>query len=133
MTFSQQKRMSYYLLLAPGLLLFASIIIFPVAYSLSLSFTSFGGYGKPAFIGLENYVKILGDEVFLHSLRNNLLIVAVSVFGQIPLGFLLAFLLHRKMVRNGNFYQTMIFLPITISPVVVALLWNQIFRWKSVV
>lgn len=133
MTFSQQKRMSYYLLLAPGLLLFASIIIIPVAYSLSLSFTSFGGYGKPAFIGLENYVKILGDEVFLHSLRNNLLIVAVSVFGQIPLGFLLAFLLHRKMVRNGNFYQTMIFLPITISPVVVALLWNQIFSSSGMV
>jgi len=133
MTFSQQKRMSYYLLLAPGLLLFASIIIFPVFYSFSLSFTSFGGYGKPAFIGLENYAKIIGDEVFQHSLRNNLLIVAVSVFGQIPLGFLLAYLLHRKMVHGGNFYQTMIFLPITISPVVVALLWNQIFSSSGMV
>ena len=63
MTFSQQKRMSYYLLLAPGLLLFASIIIFPVFYSFSLSFTSFGGYGKQAFIGLENYAKINGELV----------------------------------------------------------------------
>lgn len=133
MTFSQQKRMSYYAFLAPGLLLFASIIIFPVAYSLTLSFTSFGGYGTPEFIGLENYAKIISDEVFLHSLRNNLLIVAISVFGQIPLGFLLAYLLHRKMVRNGDFYQTMIFLPITISPVVVALLWNQIFSSSGMV
>lgn len=125
--------MSYYAFLAPGLLLFASIIIFPVAYSLTLSFTSFGGYGTPKFIGLENYAKIISDEVFLHSLRNNLLIVAISVFGQIPLGFLLAYLLHRKMVRNGDFYQTMIFLPITISPVVVALLWNQIFSSSGMV
>ncbi|NLK06767.1 MAG: sugar ABC transporter permease [Spirochaetales bacterium] len=133
MTFSQQKRMSYYAFLAPGLLLFASIIIFPVAYSLTLSFTSFGGYGTPKFIGLENYAKIISDDVFLHSLRNNLLIVAISVFGQIPLGFLLAYLLHRKMVRNGDFYQTIIFLPITISPVVVALLWNQIFSSSGMV
>lgn len=125
--------MSYYAFLAPGLLLFASIIIFPVAYSLTLSFTSFGGYGTPEFIGLGNYAKIISDEVFLHSLRNNLLIVAISVFGQIPLGFLLAYLLHRKMVRNGDFYQTMIFLPITISPVVVALLWNQIFSSSGMV
>ena len=133
MTFSQQKRMSYYLFLAPGLLLFASIIIFPVFYSLSLSFTSFGGYGRPVFIGLENYARIIRDEVFLHSLRNNLLIVAISVFGQIPLGFLLAYLLYRRMVRHGSLYQTMIFLPITISPVVVALLWNQIFSSSGIV
>jgi multiple sugar transport system permease protein/raffinose/stachyose/melibiose transport system permease protein len=82
---------------------------------------------------LDNNAKIFGDEVFLHSLRNNLLIVAISVFGQIPLGFLLAYLLHRKLVLHGDLYQTMIFLPITISPVVVALLWNQIFSSSGMV
>ena len=133
MTFSQQKRASYWLLLIPGLLLFSAVIAFPVIFSFSLSFTTWSGYGFPKFMGLENYSKILADPVFLHSLRNNLLIVAISVFGQIPLGFLLAFMLHRKMVKGGEFYQTMIFLPITISPVVVALLWNQIFSASGLI
>ncbi len=124
---------SYLILIIPGLILFASVIVFPIFYSFSLSFTKWNGYGKSLFVGLENYTTILTDPVFLHALRNNLLIVAVSVFGQIPLGFLLAYMLHRKMVKKGEFYQTMIFLPITISPVVVALLWNQIFSSSGMV
>ncbi|MFA6689735.1 MAG: carbohydrate ABC transporter permease [Sphaerochaetaceae bacterium] len=133
MTFSRQKHLSYWAFVLPGLLVFVAIIIFPVVFSLSLSFTTWKGYGSPTFIGMENYAKIFADSVFLHSLRNNLLIVAISVFGQIPLGFLLAFLLYRKVVRHGAFYQTMIFLPITISPVVVALLWNQIFSSSGII
>ncbi|MGB4408015.1 MAG: sugar ABC transporter permease [Sphaerochaeta sp.] len=133
MTFKQQKMASYLILIIPGLILFASVIVFPIFYSFSLSFTKWNGYGKSLFVGLENYTTILTDPVFLHGLRNNLLIVAVSVFGQIPLGFLLAYMLHRKMVKGGEFYQTMIFLPITISPVVVALLWNQIFSSSGMV
>jgi multiple sugar transport system permease protein/raffinose/stachyose/melibiose transport system permease protein len=133
MTFKQQKMASYLILIIPGLILFASVIVFPIFYSFSLSFTKWNGYGKSLFVGLENYTTILTDPVFLHALRNNLLIVAVSVFGQIPLGFLLAYMLHRKMVKKGEFYQTMIFLPITISPVVVALLWNQIFSSSGMV
>ena len=124
---------SYLILIIPGLILFASVIVFPIFYSFSLSFTKWNGYGKSLFVGFENYRNILTDSVFLHGLRNNMLIVAISVFGQIPLGFLLAYMLHRKMVRGGEFYQTMIFLPITISPVVVALLWNQIFSSSGMV
>ena len=51
----------------------------------------------------------------------------LSVFGQIPLGILLAYLLHRKWVKGNKFFEFMIFLPITISSVVIALLWNRIF------
>jgi len=101
--------------------------MFPVIYSVSLSFTEWSGYGTPKFVGMKNYIDILSDSIFLHGLRNNLLIVFISVFGQIPLGFIFAYILHRRMVGGGRFFQTMIFLPITISSVVVALLWNQIF------
>ena len=122
-----RKRYSYWLLTAPGLVVFLLVIMFPVIYSVSLSFTEWSGYGTPKFVGMKNYIDILSDSIFLHGLRNNLLIVFISVFGQIPLGFIFAYILHRRMVGGGRFFQTMIFLPITISSVVVALLWNQIF------
>ncbi len=58
---------------------------------------------------------------------NNVQIILLSVFGQIPLGIILAYLLHRKWVKGTKFFEFMIFLPITISSVVIALLWNRVF------
>jgi len=79
------------------------------------------------FNGLDNYREILSDPVFRRSLWNNTQIMLISVFGQIPLGIVLAYLLHRKWVKGTKFFEFMIFLPITISSVVIALLWNRVF------
>ena len=124
---NKQKTLSYCVFVIPGVLIFSAVIIFPVIYSFLLSFSEWSGYGSFNFVGIGNYLTIVTDPVFLHGLRNNLLIVAISVFGQIPLGFVLAYILHRRIVEGTQFFKTMIFLPITISAVVVALLWNQIF------
>ena len=126
-----EKRRSYWILVTPGLLIYALVIIFQIMVSLFLGFTKWNGFGAPVFVGLENYVTMLKDPYFQFDLRNNLLIVLVSVFGQIPLGFVLAYILYRKMVRGGNFFEAMIFLPITISAVVVAIMWNRIFFGNS--
>jgi multiple sugar transport system permease protein/raffinose/stachyose/melibiose transport system permease protein len=103
------------------------VLIVPVVFSVGLGFFQWKGYGPMDFVGLGNYTKMFADPVFHIGLRNNLMIVLVSVFGQIPLGMLLAYILHRKMVRQVNLFETLIFLPITISAVIIAQLWNQIF------
>jgi multiple sugar transport system permease protein/raffinose/stachyose/melibiose transport system permease protein len=127
MTTAQDKRLSYAVLTLPSVLIYAAVIVFPVLFSFVLGFTTWSGFGAPVWNGLQNYIRMFTDDVFLHGLRNNLLIVAVSVFGQIPLGFVLAYIIFRKLVTGGRFFETMIFLPITVSAVVVAKLWNQIF------
>jgi len=121
------KRSSYYVLLLPALLIYLAIIIFPIFMSLGLSFTEWRRFRMTGFIGLQNYVDILSDPVFHRSLWNNIQIMLISVLGQIPLGILLAYLLHRKWVKGTKFFEFMIFLPITISSVVIALLWNRVF------
>lgn len=127
----KEKRRSYWLLVGPAILIYSLVIIFPVVISFILGFTEWSGFGSPAFIGIKNYVTMMNDPVFIYDLRNNLLIVGISVFGQIPLGFVLAYILYRKMVKFGNFFESMIFLPITISAVVVAIMWNRIFFGNS--
>ncbi len=102
-------------------------MVFPLVFTLGLSFTKWKGYGPIEFVGLRNYVRLLSDPVFHIGLRNNILIVLISVFGQIPLGFLLAYMLHRRMVKGAKLFEIMIFLPITISSVIVAQLWNRVF------
>jgi len=127
----KEKRRSYWLLVGPAILIYSLVIIFPVVISFILGFTEWSGFGSLAFIGIKNYVTMMKDPVFIYDLRNNLLIVGISVFGQIPLGFVLAYILYRKMVKFGNFFESMIFLPITISAVVVAIMWNRIFFGNS--
>lgn len=127
MTQQNLKKWSYVVLIAPGLLLYGALIIFPILSCFTISFSDWIGVGWPKFVGFQNYLKILKDPVFYHGLRNNLLVVMVSVFGQIPIGFTLAYILYRKMVRGEAFFTAMIFLPITISAIVVAILWQQIF------
>ncbi|HKK49883.1 MAG TPA: sugar ABC transporter permease [Alkalispirochaeta sp.] len=127
MTISREKKVAYGVLVGPAVLIYAAVIIFPILFSLAAGFTQWNGLSTPQFVGLDNYVRMFTDPVFRLGLRNNLLIVAVSVFGQIPFGFALAYIIYRRMVRGHAFFETMIFLPITISAIVVAKLWNQIF------
>ncbi len=120
------KRVSYALLSGPALLIYAAVVLGPVLISFVVSFVKWNGFDTPEFVGLANYQQMAADPAFWHGVRNNLLIVAVSVFGQIPLGFVLAYILFRRMVRYSNFFQAMIFLPITISSIIVAILWNRL-------
>jgi len=127
MDYRTSKRVSYYAFILPAFLVYISVLIVPVIFSVALGFFQWKGYGPMNFVGLGNYIQMFRDQVFHIGLRNNLMIVLISVFGQIPLGMLLAYILHRKMVRQVNLFETLIFLPITISSVIIAQLWNQIF------
>lgn len=121
------KRRSYLRFVLPAFMVYMGIMVFPLVFSLGLSFTKWKGYGPIEFVGLQNYLRLFSDPVFHIGLRNNVLIVLISVFGQIPLGLLLAYMLHRRMVKGHRAFEMLIFLPITISSVIVAQLWNRVF------
>lgn len=124
---NRNKTISFYSLLLPAFIIYISIIIFPILVSFGLSFTKWRQYRLVGFAGFSNYVTALSDPEFLKSMWNNVQIMLISVFGQIPLGVVLAYMLYRRWVKGVKFFEMMIFLPITISSVVVALLWNRIF------
>lgn len=119
----------YALLVAPALLIYIAVIAYPVIFSGILGFTSYNF--RPGeeftFIGFQQYARMLSDPRFWIGFRNNLIVVAVSVFGQIPLGFVLAYLLYRRYVRYQHFFQAMVFLPQAISLIVVGILWRNMF------
>lgn len=124
---NKQKLVSYYTLLLPALIVYVGILIFPICMSAGLSLTKWSNFQLKGFAGFRNYLGIFQDPAFYRALWNNTQIMLVSVLGQIPLGIVLAYVLFRKFVRGVKFFEMMIFLPITISSVVVALLWNRIF------
>jgi len=80
-----------------------------------------------SFVGLENYIKVFQDPLFYLSLKNNMWIVLVSIFGQLPLGFMLAYVIIRGLIKGKDFFQTMIYLPCVISTVVIGILFQAFF------
>lgn len=61
------QRRGYYLYLIPGLIAFAGLIGTAFIWNIYLSFTKWNGLGKPVWIGLKNYTKLMGDDVFWQS------------------------------------------------------------------
>ncbi|HOB40788.1 MAG: sugar ABC transporter permease [Limnochordia bacterium] len=127
-----EERRAYLLLVLPGVLVYWAVMAFPTVFSLGLSMTNYNGgviFGNPniQFVGLRHYLRMFNDRYFWISLKNNGLIMAISVFGQIPLGFLFAYVIHRKLIKFGDFFQTIIYLPCVISTIVVGRLWQSFF------
>ena len=116
-------------MVGPGLLIYLFIVAYPVLYSIWLSVTDFNpnSSGKWSFVGLLQYSTMLKDPLFWHALKNNLIVVGVSAFGQIPIGFILAYILYRRMVRAHVFFQTIVFLPQFLSAIVIGTLWKRLF------
>jgi len=118
----------------PALAIYLAVIAFPIISSVGLSFTNYNIYKNLAiWTGLANYIKIFKDPVFWFSMKNNFFVIFVSVFGQIPLGFALAYLIYRRLVKRGGFFQAMVFLPTVISTIIIGILWSKMFSPIGVV
>ena len=134
MTSRNEERFSYAILVAPALIIYLVVITFPIIFSILLSLSNYNGgkvFGNPnvKFAGLKSYIYMFTEPTgnFWISFKNNMLIVVVSVFGQIPLGFTLAYILSRKLVRGTGFFQTMIYLPNVISPIIIGILFKSFY------
>jgi raffinose/stachyose/melibiose transport system permease protein len=126
----KEERASYLVLVVPAVIVYLFVMAFPTVFSVALSLTNYSGgriFGSPnvGFAGLKSYEAIFSDKYFYMSLVNNLWIVLISVLGQIPLGFILAYILSRSLIRGTDFFQTMIYLPNVISAVIIGILFNK--------
>ena len=118
------------ILLAPDLLGFAVFLGVPILLSLGLSLYRVDGFGHYAFIGLENYGRMLTDPLF----GKSLLVTVVYVAGMVPGVFLaslgLALLLRQKMPWVGVL-RAAFFLPHVVSLVVIGLVWQFLLVDKT--
>lgn len=113
--------------LAPALLVYLLFAVFPILQSVYLSFMDWDGLTAMRFIGLGNYIEALQNPTFWNSFKNNLYVVAASVFGQVPIALALALLLNRR-IKGAKFFRTAGFLPVVISTVIVSLTWSMVYN-----
>lgn len=114
--------------LLPIFLLYAFAVLLPIVGASWYSLFEWSGGPKKTFVGADNYVRLLSDETFWLSLKNNLTIVLLSVIGQIGIALIIAAFLSSKMVRFARIHRTVIFFPVLLSAVVVGFTWSLMYN-----
>ncbi|MER3480470.1 MAG: sugar ABC transporter permease [Meiothermus sp.] len=115
--------------LAPALLLMLVFTVLPAVTALGYSLFSWTSFNREAFVGLENFRKLLAfpfRDDFLRALSHNLLAFAGLMILQNGLGLLLAYALW-KQPPFFKFFRATVFLPVILSLVVVGFLWLLFF------
>ncbi len=117
-----------YLFLAPGFVLFALVILYPIVRALQISLHEWAIVPGIAseFVGLRNYTRALNDPIFWRALVNTGFYMAVTVPVQIVLGLAAAVLLDARM-PGRIFFRTLYYIPVITSWVVVSLLFRYLF------
>ena len=115
------------LFLAPALLLFASLVLGPILLALYTSLFEWNGFGglPTNFIGLDNFVRLLTDDVFLGDLERGLILIVLSVTIQLPFSLALALLVNQKL-RMRSVYRVVFFAPYVLSEVITGVLFTLI-------
>lgn len=126
MSKSLRESLVAYSFIAPNFIGFCVFTLVPMCIAIALSFCSWDGVHPVEFIGLSNYLALLGDKTFKHSFINTI----VYAVGTVPLTLVcslgLAMLLNQN-VKCRNFFRTVSFFPYVASLVAVAAVWNCIF------
>jgi ABC-type sugar transport system permease subunit len=116
-----------YLFILPFCLIFLLFSIGPYIYSFILSFESYAGFGDATPVGLRNYAAILQYHVFWTELGNTIFYWLAHAIPQIPIAFLLAFLVRSKLIVGQRFWKPVIFLPQVMTIVAVTLVFRTLF------
>ena len=126
-SFRRREAFMGYLFLTPWLLGFLIFLAGPMVASLYFSFTEYKVIKAPLWIGLANYQRMLGDDLFWHSLSVTGRYTLASVPLGIAVALALATLLNQRIILLGLF-RTFFYLPSLVSGVAVAIA----AAWSSV-
>ena len=125
----KQERKAALFFLLPLLVGLGVFYFFAFFQNVYFSFTDLGSFGKPLFIGLENYRRLFADPKFHRSLSNTLMYVVLCVPAIVILSTLNAFLLS-KLQRMSTMFRTLLFLPAITMPAAIGILWRWLFNYK---
>ncbi|WP_077534221.1 carbohydrate ABC transporter permease [Massiliimalia massiliensis] len=118
------RKVLFYFLIP--ILLYLFIVILPLCtafyYSLNMT-TNF----TLVWNGLDNYVKILSDDIFWLSLKNNIFIMIFAIITQLVPAFIIMVMISTGYVFKSKFVQSVFFFPCVISAIVVSYLWQIMY------
>ena len=118
------------------LVLFTIFVLWPFAQAGYFALTNWGGYSDQVqFVGIENFTRMLGDEVFLKSVRNSVILALVVPTLTLTVAFAIACAVtsggssvgNVRGLRGSAFYRIASFFPYCVPAIVIGIIWAQVF------
>jgi raffinose/stachyose/melibiose transport system permease protein len=134
---AKKNSLTWLFFLLPALAVYILFMAVPLLGSIRLSLFSGEGIVPNTFVGLANFDKLINDPIWsgrlINALKNTSILFLIHMGVQNTLGLLFAVLLTKKIL-GFNFYRTIIFLPATLSVLVIGFLWKLILnpQWGAV-
>ncbi|MFA5014094.1 MAG: sugar ABC transporter permease [Actinomycetota bacterium] len=115
-----------YLFILPFFLIFLGLQIYPVIYTLYLSFQQYDGISKAEFIGWANYGRLVKDPVFLKAIINTWRIWICNFIPQLIFGLGLAVVLTQARIKGRNFFRAVYYLPNLVTAASIGILFSAL-------
>lgn len=121
------RRIAPYVFVFPFVAVFAAFSVYPMFFTLRLSFTNWRGTGSAEWVGWDNYLYLLGNPGFWNSLSNSAILWLLIVPVQLIVGLIAAVLLDNAKTRMRGFYRTAFIVPFVTPLVAIAQIWTVVF------
>lgn len=125
---ARRRSIAPYLFISPFYILFAIFFIFPVGFSVVLSFSSWDEVGPLKLIGGHNYTRLLSDSTYHTVVINTIIYILGSLVISFLLSLPLAVALNNRHVRGKPVLRALYFSPIVTPAVAVAVVFNILFN-----
>ena len=118
---ARRKQAGNYAFLAPAAIIYLSVIVIPLIYSIYISFHKWNGVKAMEPVGIANYIRLFTeDDVFKTAFRNNLVWILLSVVVATALALAFALVLVKKF-RGRTFFRGVFYFPCVVAPIAVAI------------
>jgi multiple sugar transport system permease protein len=129
--FSKRRARAGRMFVAPNLTAVAVFMLFPLGFSLYMSAQKWDLFRPAKFVGLANYHRLFADDpLFVIALRNTVVYTVGTVVPTVLISLAVAGVLNRK-VKGISIFRTIIFLPLAVSSVVMAVVWQFVFNTNN--
>lgn len=112
----------------PAIVFIALLMVFPILYTLYLSFTNWNLTSgmEPAFVGLNSYLRVFSEPRFLQALGRTFTFTLFAVAIEVVLGVAIALILNRAFVGK-SIAKLLLLLPLVATPVAVGIVFNLFY------
>jgi len=125
---TRKKNNTDYLFLIPAAVIYLSVIVLPVLYSLTISLFKWNGIGAMEYIGLQNYINLFAnDPIFIQAMKNNLIWIVLSLAITMTVSLAFAVVLN-KQFAGRTFFRGFFYFPAVIAPIAVAIIWRWMYN-----
>lgn len=115
--------------LAPFLLLYLGFTLWPLVATVWYSFFDWSGFGPlDEWVGTENYVSVLNDDLFWFAVLNTVIFAVLNTAIKLPLSLFVAVLLTRKWLRGKKIFRTVFFAPLIIPVAMAGLVFTYLLN-----